>query len=153
MTGRGHEWDFWGISIVLFLDLGAHVTHFMKIYKAVHVHVHLPVDLLYLSEYYVLPNKESLTPTPALVWSLKHMFLIPLEGLVCSCPTSKRTSGTKAAESSFGWEQRVLAGETCARQGLPLTPRVLPHFWLPALSADTWLHSHFNTSLLGMLEQ
>lgn len=59
MTGRGHKADLWGLSIVLFLDLGACV-HVMKIDQAVHVHVHFPVGMLCLSLNHVLTSKESL---------------------------------------------------------------------------------------------
>lgn len=100
----------------------------------------------------MLTDKEScLPPLPALVWSLTHMFLIPLGGLLCPCPVSKTTSVRKAAESSFGGGHVPLLERPALGRDLALC--ILPDFWLPALSADTWLHSHFGTSLLGMLEQ
>lgn len=49
MTGKEEKGDFWGIGIVLFLDMSACFTHFMKIYQAVPAHVHFPVGMLYLS--------------------------------------------------------------------------------------------------------
>lgn len=49
MTGKGHKGDFWGVGIVLFFDLSACFTRFMKIHQAVPVHVHFPVGMLYLS--------------------------------------------------------------------------------------------------------
>lgn len=100
----------------------------------------------------MLTSKEYFTLLPALVWSLKHMFLIHLEALFVLV-LQVRTSVRNAAASSFGWVQCALVGESRARLGPLLTLHISPDFRLPVLCEDTWLHSHFGSSLLGMLKQ
>lgn len=58
----------------------------------------------------------------------------------------------KAAGSSFGSGGHALAGESCAWLGPRLALLISLDFWLPALSADTCLCSHFGASLLERLE-
>lgn len=66
------------------------------------------------------------------------MFLIHSEALFVLV-LQVRTSVRNAAASSFGWGQRALAGESRARLGPLLSLHISPDFWLPVLSADTWL--------------
>ena len=78
---RGHERDFCGEDIVVFLDPGACFTDVFISCIQVRPYLYMYIFLyVYVSELKPRFNKESLTLLPALFWLLKCMILMPLEG-------------------------------------------------------------------------
>ena len=78
---RGHERDFCGEDIVVFLDPGAYFTDVFISCTQVRPFLYMYIfPYVYVSELKPRFNKESLTALPALIWPLNCMFLMPLEG-------------------------------------------------------------------------